>query len=73
MAKHIWLVVTAKGEELAFQNKPERVWKEDWVSHTKSFMGDAYYLNLPKGTIKNWIGKTLTINDKPYKYFSNKK
>lgn len=55
-----YLAVDENGTEL-ISDKPLERWDNEWV-----YSGDdGNYVNLPKGTIKKIIGRTLTWLDEP--------
>lgn len=56
-----WLAVDKNGEELFFYGKPER-WRSEWVANENDIK-DA--LVLDNGTIRRFIGKTLSWEDEP--------
>lgn len=55
-----WLAVDMDNKEWTFAIKPYR--------DSFEWDGSAYYVELPKGSIKKLIGKSLTWKDEPFEY-----
>lgn len=59
-----WLAVDEDGTEIIFRDKPLKynkpsykgIWHPEDTDH-------EFYVELPKGTIEQLIGRTLTFND----------
>ena len=61
-----WLCVTKGGAEIKFKNKPQRAKFKRYDADVSLWYGeDCEYEYLPKGSIKNLIGRELTWNDEP--------
>lgn len=63
-----YLCVDEDGQEMIFDNKPYRDTSSVGGYWNRCKEGDFCNVDLPKGTIKELIGKDLTWEDEPYEF-----
>lgn len=58
-----YVATDADGREYIYDDKPKKGVRYDGVKIWINKIGD--YIELPKGSIKNLIGRSLTFSDEP--------
>ena len=64
----VYFFVNKDGSESCSNECPERNFDE-WIEWKSVFGEECHITTLPKGTIKKIIGKELTWENNPYKYY----